>query len=112
MAKSKPMSNLVSHAAVSSSTVQSPIASKCRGTLGAPCQHDWKNTGKLVARELDQDAASSSQVWQKDTEKDKRTRRLVAAKKDQELLNFHEYLKSTRKLVGSGNSDIDGIGTV
>ena len=29
------------------------------------------------------------------------TRRLVAAEKDQELLNFHENLKSTRKLVAS-----------
>ena len=41
---------------------------------------------------------------------DKSTRILVAAEKDQELLNFHEDLKSTRKLVASGNLDIDGTG--
>ena len=54
---------------------------------------------RLVAREHNQDASSSSQVWQKDEKLDKSTRRLVAAEKDQELLNFHENLKSTRKLV-------------
>ena len=50
-------------------------------------------------------------MWRKDAEMDKSTRRLVAAEKDQELLNFHENLKRTRKLVASGNSDIDGNGT-
>ena len=61
--KWKPTLNLVSHAATSSSTVQSPIASK---SPRAPCQQDWKSTGKLVAREPNQkDAASSFQVWQK-----------------------------------------------
>ena len=113
VAKSKPTLNLVSHAATSSSTVQSPIATKSLGTLRAPCQQDWKSTGKPVAREPNQkDAASSSQVWQKDAEMDKSTRRLAAAEKDQELLNFHENLKSTRKLAVSGNSDIDGNGTI
>ena len=48
-------------------------------------------------------------MWQKDAETDKNTRRLVAAEKDQELLHFHENLKSTRKLAASGNSDIDPI---
>ena len=47
-----------------------------------------------MAREPNHDAASSSQVWQKDA-MDKSTRRLVAAEKDQELLNVHENLKST-----------------
>ena len=65
-----------------------------------------------MARAPNQDAASSSQVWQKDAERDKSTRRLVAAEKDLELLNFHEKLKSTREIVASRNSDIDGIGTV
>ena len=51
-------------------------------------------------------------MWQKDTEMDKSTRRLVATEKDQELQNFHENLKSRKKLVASGNSDIDGIGTI
>ena len=83
VAKSKQTLNLVSHAATSSSTVQSPIASKSPGTLMAPCQHDWKSTGKLAAREPTQKyAASSSQVWQKDAEMHKSTRRLVAAEKD------------------------------
>ena len=63
-------------------------------------------------REPNQDVASSSHVWQKDAEMDKSTRRLVAAEKDQEHQNFHENLKSTRKLVAHGNSDIDGIGTI
>ena len=35
-----------------------------------------------------------------------------AAEKDQKSVNFHENLKSTRKLVASGNSDIDGTGTI
>ena len=79
VATSKPTLNLVSHAATSSSTVQSPIPSKSPGTLRAPCQQDWNSTVKLVAREPSQkDAASSSQVWQKDAEMDKSTRRLVA----------------------------------
>ena len=66
VAKSKPTLNLVSHAATSSSTVQGPIASKSPEKLRATCQHDWKSTGRPVAREHNQDAASSSQVWQKD----------------------------------------------
>ena len=80
---------LVSHAATSSSTVQSPIASKSPVTRRAPCHPDWKRTGKLVAREHNQVAASCSQVWQKDAEMD----------------------KSTRRLAASGISDIDGKGT-
>ena len=43
---------------------------------------------------------------------DKSTRRLVAAEKDVELLNFRENLKRTRELVAFGNSDIDGTGTM
>ena len=113
VAKLKPTLNLVLHAATSSSTVQSPMVLKSSGTLRAPCQQDWKNTRKPVAREPNQkDAASSSLAWQKDAEMNKSTRRLVAAEKDQELLNLHENLKSTRKLVASGNSDIDDIGTI
>ena len=61
----KPALNLVSHAATSSSTVQSPTASESLGTHKALYQQDWKSTGKLVAREPNQDAASSSQVRQK-----------------------------------------------
>ena len=81
---------LVSHAATSSSAVQSPIASKSLGTLRAPCHPDWKSTRKLVAREHNQVAASSSQVWQK------------------RCRDGQEY----EELVASGISDIDGNGTV
>ena len=104
----KPTLNLVTNTATNSSTVQRPIASKSPGTLRTPCQTDWKSTGRPGAREHNEDAASSSQVWQKDAMLDERTRRLVAAEKDQVLLNFHENLKSTRKLVASGNSDSEG----
>ena len=92
--------------------VQSPIASKGPGLLRAPCQPDWKSTGRLVAREPSQDEASSSQMWQTDAKMDESTRRLVAAEKEEELLHFHQNLKSTRKLVASGNSNIDGTGTI
>ena len=89
VAKSKPTLNLASLASTSSSTVQRPIASKSPGILRAPCHPDWKSTGRPVAREHNQDAASSSQVWQKDAILDESTRRLVAAEKNRELLNFH-----------------------
>ena len=107
VAKPKPTMNLVLLAATSSSTAQSPIASKSPWILRAPCHPDWKSTRKPDAREHNQDAPSSSQVWQKSAIMDESTRRLVAAEKDQELLNFNENLKSTRKLVASRNSDID-----
>ena len=93
MAESKPTLNLVSHAATSSSTVQSPIASKSPEILRAPCQFDWISTVGLVAKEHGQDAASSSQVWQREAMLDESTRRLVAAEQNQELLNFHENPK-------------------
>ena len=87
--------------------MQSRIAPKSPGHSG----HLVDKIGR-VQRELNQDAASSSQVLQKDAEMDKSTRRLEAAEENQELLNFHEHLESTRKLVASGNSDINGIGTI
>ena len=65
VAKSKPTLNLASHAAIRSSTVQSPFASKCPRILWAPCHPDLKSAGRLAAREHIRDAASSSQVWQK-----------------------------------------------
>ena len=43
---------------------------------------------------------------------DESTRRLVTAEQNRELLNFHENQKGTRKLVASGNSDIDGAGKI
>ena len=112
VAKSKPTMNLAFTVSTSSSTVQNPIASKRPGTLKALCRKDWKSTGELVAREPNQDAASSSQVWQTDAEMDKSTTRLVVAEKDQELANFQKNLKSTRKHIAPANSDIDGNGTI
>ena len=108
VAKSKPTLNLASLVSTNSSTVQSPNASKNLGILKAPCQNDWTSTGRLGAREFNQDAASSSQAWQKDTVLDVSTRRLVATEEDQEHLNFPEDSKSTMRLVASGNSDTKG----
>ena len=93
MEKSKPTKNLAFIVCTSSSTVQNPTASKCLGILKAPCQNDWTSTGKLGAREFNQDAASSSQGWQKDA-----VRRLVATEEDQEHLNFLEDSKSVGRL--------------
>ena len=71
VAKSKPTLNLVSHAATSSSTVQSPTATKNLGTLRAPCQR-----------------VEFSSVAKRCRDGDKRTRRLVVAENDQKLLEF------------------------
>ena len=79
VAKSKPTLNSASFVSANSSTVQSPIASKSQEILKAPCQNDWTSTGRLGAREFNQDAASSSQAWQKDAVLDESTRRLVAS---------------------------------
>ena len=100
--------NLASLVSANSSTVQSPIASKIPVILKAPCQNDWTSTGRPGAREFNQDAASSSQAWQKDAVLDESTRRLAATEEDQEHLNFPEDSKSTRRLVGSGNADTKG----
>ena len=51
VAKSKPTLNLTSHVVTSSSTVQSPIASKSPGILRALCQSDWRSTGRDLKRE-------------------------------------------------------------
>ena len=87
-------------------TVQ--LRRKVRGYSGHPVNLIGGVQGGLVAREHNQDAASSSQLWQKDAILDESTRRLAAAEKHQELLNFHENLKSTRKPVASGNSNSEG----
>ena len=74
MAKSKSTLNLVSKTEARSSTVLSPNGSNRPGILRAPCQQGvilQGSTGKPVARDSNQnDAASSSQVWQKDAERD------------------------------------------
>ena len=86
--------------------MQNPIPLKNTQILKAPCHNDWTSTGKLVAREFNQDAASSSQ-GKKDVVPNVSTRRLVATEEDQEHLNFPEDLKSTRKLVPSGNPETE-----
>ena len=96
VAKSKPTTmNL----AVSVSTSSSTEASS---------RTDWSSTGKLHAKEHNQDAASSSQGWQKDAVLDVGTRKLVATEEDQEHLNNPVDSVSTSKLVASGNSETEG----
>ena len=65
LARSKPTLHLSSHAAKSSSTVQSPIASKKSGGIQGTVSERFDSSRKYrrhVARERNQDAASSSQV--------------------------------------------------
>ena len=109
VAKSKPTMNLAFTVSTSSSTVQNPIAStKSPEMLKAPCRKDWSNTVKLEAEEHNQDAASSSQGWQKDAVLDVGTRKPAVREEDHEHLNFPEDTISTRKLVASGNSETEG----
>ena len=109
VAESKPTTmNLAFTVSTSSSTVQNPVTSKSPGILKAPCRTDWSSTGKLDAEEHNQDAASSSQGWQKDAVLDEGTRKLVATEEDQGHLNYPEDSVSTRKLVASGNSETEG----
>ena len=119
MAKSKPTLNLVSKTEASSSTLLSPNASNRPGILRAPSQKGLilqESTAKTVARDSNQtDAASSSQEWQKDAERDESTRRLVATGTNQHLLNVRVNSASTRRLVAlmAENSEpIDGNDTV
>ena len=101
--------NLAFTVSTSSSTVQNPIASRSPVIRRAPCQNDWTSTGIPGAREHNQDAGSSSQVWQEDAVQDVSTRRLVATEEEaQERLNLTEDLKSSRRLVASGNSETEG----
>ena len=66
VAKSKPTTmNLAVSVSTSSSTVNSPIASKIPGILKALCRTDWSSSGKPDARNSNHDAASSSQGWRK-----------------------------------------------
>ena len=80
VAESKPTTmNLAFSVSTSSSTVNSPIASKSPGILKAPCRTDWSSTGKLVATE-----------------------------EEQEHLNCPEDSVSTGKLVAPGNPGNSG----
>ena len=83
MAKSKPTTmNLAVSVSTSSSTVNSPIASKSLGILKAPCRTVWSSTGKPDATDRNHDAESSSQVWQKGAFLDVRTGKHVATEDD------------------------------
>ena len=84
------------------------VALKSLEILEAPCRTDWSNTGKPDAKEHNQDAALSSQGWQKDAVLDESTRRLVATEEDQKHLNYPEDSVSTRQLVASRNSETEG----
>ena len=110
VAMSKPTTmNLAFNVSTCSSTVQNLVASKSPEILKAPCRTEWSSTGKPDAKEYNQDAASSFQGWQKDAVQDAGTRKLVATEEDQEhLLLFFEDSVSTRKLVASGNSEVEG----
>ena len=67
VSKSKPTTvNLAVSVSTSSSTVNSPVASKSPGVLRAPCRTDWSSSVKLNARNSNHDAAPSAQGWQKD----------------------------------------------
>ena len=89
VAKSKATTmNLAFSVSTSSWTVQNPVASKSPGILKAPCRTDGSSTGKPDAKEHNQDAASSSQGWQKGAVLDVGTRKVVTTEKDQQHLNF------------------------
>ena len=112
VAQSKPTLNLVTKTEASSSTLLSPNASNHPGILRAPIQKGLiLQEGTGTGDPNQNDAASSSQVWQKDAERDERTRRLVATGTNQDLLNFRECSESTRRLVAlmaKNSESIDG----
>ena len=97
-AKSQPTAkNLAVSVSTSSSTVNSPTASKSSGIFKASCRTDWSSTGKPDARNRNHNAASSSQVWQKDAFLDASTGKLVATEEDQEHMNFPEKIGMYRE---------------
>ena len=100
--------NLAASVSTSSSTVNSPVASKRLEILKAPCRTDWSNSGKLDARNSSHDAATSSQGWQKDALLDGGTGNLVATEEDQEHLNYPADSVDTGKLVAQGYQGYQG----
>ena len=73
MAKSKPTMNLASFDCAKSDCVEK------LALLKALCQKNGSSAGKPEAREFNRYAASSSQEWQKDSVLDVSTRRLVTS---------------------------------
>ena len=107
VAKSKPTTmNLAVSVSTSSSSVNSPIASKSPGILKASCRTDWSSSGKPDARNSNHDASSSSQEWQKDALLDGCTGNPVATEENQEHLNYLEEFVGTGKLVAQDTKDI------
>ena len=105
--KSKPTLNLASLVSANSSAVQSPIASKSKEILKAPCQHDWARTGRLGAREFNQDAASFSSVekrcgsgWK--YEETRRFRKRRHQRQRQHLATQSPYIYRLRTAHGEG----------
>ena len=65
--------------------LKSSIASESPWILKVLCRTEWSSTGKLVARDRNQDAASSSQGWQKDAVLD--VRNTLRASHGEDFLN-------------------------
>ena len=109
VAKSKPTTrNLAVSVSTSSSTVNSPIASKSPGILKAPCRTDGSSSRKPDARNSSHDAASSSQGWQKDAFLDESTGKPVATEEDSVSTGepvAPGYLRTPRN---SGDSETEG----
>ena len=104
VAKSRPATmNLASSVPCSSSSVNSPIASRSPGILKAPTRQIGLSgrPGVSAKQNANPDAASSSQGWQRDALLDTSTGRPVAADKDQKYLN-HQEKTCTGELVASG----------
>ena len=69
--------------------------------------------GYPVATDSNQnEAASSSQVWQKDAERDESARRLVATATTQDFLNFRESSERLMAFMAEKSESIDGNDTV
>ena len=106
VAKSKPTLNLPSQTAATSSTAPSSNALNRPVICRAPGQQGLNlivhSVGKPVAEGSNQnDAASSSQVWQRDAELNEPARKLAAAGTNQD----QSFQECARKLAAE-NSDI------
>ena len=100
VAKSKPTTmNLAVSVSTSSSTVNSPIASKSPGILKASCRADSSSSGELDVKWHNQDAASSSQGWQK---------RCTSGRKHRETC--HRFTEYARRLT-QGHLSFPGPGS-
>ena len=95
--------NLAVSVSASSSSVNSPLASRSLGILKAPSrQIGFSGRPDVSANQnSNPDAASSSQGWRRDAQLDISTGRHVAAGKDQKYLNHQEKI-STGEPVAPG----------